>query len=223
MEKDYDIILFRNHLASDIDLLGSLVLAKLHFIKAAFRRAHTETLLFLFAKKGKVMTNHIVLFEPLFPANTGNIARTCAGTNTVLHLIKPLGFSTDDKHMKRAGLDYWDKVKVVYHEDLPSFMDTVDNLNHLYLVSKFATRDYTDVDYTEDGDHYFLFGKETTGLPEPFMRRYPELAIRIPQNDANIRALNLSNSAAIVIYEALRQQSFPNLSRVHKYPFDKLK
>ncbi|HJA23146.1 MAG TPA: tRNA (cytidine(34)-2'-O)-methyltransferase [Candidatus Limosilactobacillus intestinavium] len=169
------------------------------------------------------MTNHIVLFEPLFPANTGNIARTCAGTNTVLHLIKPLGFSTDDKHMKRAGLDYWDKVKVIYHDDLPSFMDSVDNLEHLYLVSKFATRDYTDVNYNEDGDHYFLFGKETTGLPEPFMRRYPELAIRIPQNDSNIRALNLSNSAAIVIYEALRQQSFPNLSRVHKYSFDKLK
>lgn len=169
------------------------------------------------------MTNHIVLFEPLFPANTGNIARTCAGTNTVLHLIKPLGFSTDDKHMKRAGLDYWDKVKVIYHDDLPSFMDSVDNLEHLYLVSKFATRDYTDVNYNEDGDHYFLFGKETTGLPESFMRRYPELAIRIPQNDSNIRALNLSNSAAIVIYEALRQQSFPNLSRVHKYPFDKLK
>lgn len=169
------------------------------------------------------MTNHIVLFEPLFPANTGNIARTCAGTNTVLHLIKPLGFSTDDKHMKRAGLDYWDKVKVIYHDDLPSFMDSVDNLEHLYLVSKFATHDYTDVDYAEDGDHYFLFGKETTGLPEPFMRRYPELAIRIPQNDSNIRALNLSNSAAIVIYEALRQQNFPQLLRVHKYPFDKLK
>lgn len=169
------------------------------------------------------MTNHIVLFEPLFPANTGNIARTCAGTNTELHLIKPLGFSTDDKHMKRAGLDYWDKVKITYHEDLPSFMQTVPDINHLYIVSKFATHDYSDVDYTSEGDHYFLFGKETTGLPERFMQKYPEKAIRIPQNDNNIRALNLSNSAAIVIYEALRQQSFPNLARVHKYEFDKLK
>lgn len=169
------------------------------------------------------MTNHIVLFEPLFPANTGNIARTCAGTNTVLHLIKPLGFATDDKHMKRAGLDYWDKVEVVYHDDLPAFMATVPDQTKLYLVSKFATRDYTEVDYTVSGDHYFLFGKETTGLPEPFMRQYPELAIRIPQNDDNIRALNLSNSAAIVIYEALRQQSFPHLARVHTYEFDKLK
>ncbi len=169
------------------------------------------------------MTNHIVLFEPLFPANTGNISRTCAGTNTELHLIKPLGFSTDDKHMKRAGLDYWDKVKITYHDDLREFVSTVPDISKLYLVSKFASRDYTDVDYTADGDHYFLFGKETTGLPEEFMRRYPENAIRIPQNDNNIRALNLSNSAAIVIYEALRQQSFPNLARVHKYHFDKLK
>ncbi|MGN1283539.1 MAG: tRNA (cytidine(34)-2'-O)-methyltransferase [Limosilactobacillus sp.] len=169
------------------------------------------------------MTNHIVLFEPLFPANTGNIARTCAGTNTELHLIKPLGFSTDDKHMKRAGLDYWDKVKITYHNDLPAFLATIPDMEKLYIVSKFANHDYTDVDYTGAGDHYFLFGKETTGLPEAFMRKYPENAIRIPQNDGNIRALNLSNSAAIVIYEALRQQSFPNLARVHTYQHDKLK
>lgn len=169
------------------------------------------------------MTNHIVLFEPLFPANTGNIARTCAGTNTALHLIKPLGFSTDDKHMKRAGLDYWDKVKITYHNDLPAFLATIPDMEKLYIVSKFANHDYTDVDYTGAGDHYFLFGKETTGLPEAFMRKYPENAIRIPQNDDNIRALNLSNSAAIVIYEALRQQSFPNLARVHTYQHDKLK
>lgn len=169
------------------------------------------------------MTNHIVLFEPLFPANTGNIARTCAGTNTVLHLIKPLGFSTDDKHMKRAGLDYWDKVEVVYHDDLPSFMATLPDLENFYIVSKFAERDYSQVDYTTDGDHYFLFGKETTGLPEPFMRQYPDQAIRIPQNDDHIRALNLSNSAAIVIYEAMRQQGFPQLARTHRYEDDKLK
>ena len=169
------------------------------------------------------MTNHIVLFEPLFPANTGNIARTCAGTNTALHLIKPLGFSTDDKHMKRAGLDYWDKVKITYHDDLPAFLATIPDMEKLYIVSKFANHDYTDVDYTGAGDHYFLFGKETTGLPEAFMRKYPENAIRIPQNDDNIRALNQPNSAAIVIYEALLQQSFPNLARVHTYQHDKLK
>lgn len=169
------------------------------------------------------MTNHIVLFEPLFPANTGNIARTCAGTNTVLHLIKPLGFSTDDKHMKRAGLDYWDKVEVVCHDDLPSFMATLPDLENFYIISKFAERDYSQADYMTAGDHYFLFGKETTGLPEPFMRQYPDQAIRIPQIDDHIRALNLSNSAAIVIYEAMRQQGFPQLARTHRYEDDKLK
>lgn len=171
------------------------------------------------------MTNHIALFEPLMPANTGNIARTCAGTDTELHLIKPLGFSVDDKHMKRAGLDYWDKVKITYHENLPAFIASIPDIKRLFIVSKFANRDYTMPDYAADeqGDNYFLFGKETTGLPEPFMRQYPENAIRIPQDDSKIRALNLSNSAAIVIYEVLRQQQFPKLERVHEYENDKLK
>lgn len=155
------------------------------------------------------MTNHIVLFEPLMPANTGNIARTCAGTDTKLHLIKPLGFSVDDKHMKRAGLDYWDKVDITYHENLPEFIASIPDINKLFIVSKFASKDYSSPDYSAaTGDYYFLFGKETTGLPEPFMRQYPENAIRIPQDDTKIRALNLSNSAAIVIYEVLRQQDF---------------
>lgn len=169
------------------------------------------------------MANHIVLFEPLFPANTGNIARTCAGTDTELHLIKPLGFSIDDKHMKRAGLDYWDKVKITTHEDLAEFMATLPSLDCLSVVSKFANHDYTDVNYNDGQDHYFLFGKETTGLPEKFMLKYRQQAIRIPQDDHHIRALNLSNSVAIVIYEALRQQGFPNLARVHHYQHDKLK
>ena len=170
------------------------------------------------------MTNHIALFEPLMPANTGNIARTCAGTNTELHLIEPLGFSTDDKHMKRAGLDYWDKVKITYHKNLRQFISTIPDLNCLYIVSKFAEKAYTDVDYSDTSkDHYFLFGKETTGLPERFMLKYPEKCIRIPQNDKHIRALNLSNSAAIVIYEAVRQQNFPGLEKEHLYKHDKLR
>ncbi|MCT4395666.1 tRNA (cytidine(34)-2'-O)-methyltransferase [Periweissella beninensis] len=170
------------------------------------------------------MRNHIVLFEPLMPANTGNIARTAAGTETVLHLIEPLGFSTDDKMMKRAGLDYWDKVEIIYHKNLVAFMESLGEKDRLYLVSKFAEKSYHEIDYTDkDLDYYFLFGKETTGLPEPFMRANPEKAIRIPQNDQNIRSLNLANSAAIVIYEALRQQSFPNLETTHLYEDDKLK
>lgn len=170
------------------------------------------------------MTNHIVLFEPLMPANTGNIARTCAGTDTVLDLIKPLGFDLDNKHLKRAGLDYWNKVEIHYHDNLPAFLKTVPNPKNLFLVSKFANQDYTDPDYSKsDEDYYLLFGKETTGLPEPFMRQNPEKAIRIPQDDDHIRALNLSNSCAIVIYEVLRQQSFNHLERTHQYPHDKLK
>lgn len=170
------------------------------------------------------MTNHIVLFEPLMPANTGNIARTTAGTNAVLHLIEPLGFQLDDKHVKRAGLDYWEHVQLVKHPSLPDFLSTLTPQDHLYLVSKFANMDYTQPDYTESqGDHYFLFGKETTGLPEIFMRKNPEKAIRIPQNDKHIRSLNLSNTVAIVLYEALRQQDFHNLETIHTYEQDKLK
>lgn len=170
------------------------------------------------------MSNHIVLFEPLMPANTGNIARTCAGTDTVLDLIEPLGFSLDDKHLKRAGLDYWDKVQINRHKSLPDFLATVADPTHLYLVSKFASKTYVDPDYSDNNnDHYFLFGKETTGLPEPFMRKNAEKAIRIPQDDSHIRALNLSNSAAIVIYEVLRQQNFNNLEQSHLYDNDKLK
>lgn len=206
--------------------ISSLAPIKEYFIKAAFRRAHTETLLFSLQKllKGfEIVTNHIVLFEPLMPANTGNIARTCAGTDTKLHLIKPLGFSLDDKHMKRAGLDYWDKVDITYHENLPEFISSIPDIKQLYIVSKFASKTYADPNYSTDQDHYFLFGKETTGLPEPFMRKYPENAVRIPQDDDKIRALNLSNSAAIVIYEALRQQNFNQLDQVHEYENDKLK
>ncbi|USS85534.1 tRNA (cytidine(34)-2'-O)-methyltransferase [Fructilactobacillus myrtifloralis] len=170
------------------------------------------------------MTNHIVLFEPLMPANTGNIARTCAGTDTVLDLIKPLGFSVDDKHLKRAGLDYWEKVDIRYHENLPEFLQTVTQPEHMFLISKFGTKTYTDPDYhNPKQDYYFIFGKETTGLPERFEQRYAEQALRIPQDDQHIRALNLSNTCAIVIYEALRQQSFAGLERVHTYEHDKLK
>ncbi|MFL1695228.1 tRNA (cytidine(34)-2'-O)-methyltransferase [Weissella kandleri] len=170
------------------------------------------------------MTNHIVLFEPLMPANTGNIARTATGTNTKLHLIEPLGFQLDDKHLKRAGLDYWDTVDITIHPNLEAFMQTLADTDELFLISKFADRSYTQANYQQQNhDYYFMFGKETTGLPEEFMQLHRELALRIPQNDQNIRALNLSNTAAIVIYEVLRQQGFPGLEMVHTYEHDKLK
>lgn len=165
--------------------------------------------------------NHIVLYEPLMPANTGNIARTCAATNTTLHLIKPLGFQTDDKHLKRAGLDYWDKVDIIYHDSLEDFMAEVKD-KPLFLVSKFAHQTYTEVPYNDFDDVFLMFGKETTGLPEDFMRAHEEKCIRLPMNDEHVRALNLSNCAAIVIYEVLRQQGFPNLELTHRYAQDKL-
>ncbi|WP_071130796.1 tRNA (uridine(34)/cytosine(34)/5-carboxymethylaminomethyluridine(34)-2'-O)-methyltransferase TrmL [Enterococcus timonensis] len=167
------------------------------------------------------MKNHIVLYEPLIPANTGNISRTCAATDTTLHLIEPLGFSVDDKHLKRAGLDYWDAVEIVYHESLPAFMEYLGN-RKLYLISKFANKSYTQENFTTDEDHFFMFGKETTGLPEEFMRENAEKCLRIPMDDTHVRALNLSNTAAILIYEALRQQNFPNLELKHHYANDKI-
>ncbi|MGB3161269.1 tRNA (uridine(34)/cytosine(34)/5-carboxymethylaminomethyluridine(34)-2'-O)-methyltransferase TrmL [Carnobacterium sp.] len=168
------------------------------------------------------MPNHIVLFEPQIPANTGNIARTCAGTNTQLHLIEPLGFSTDDKHLKRAGLDYWNDVNITYHTDLSAFLNIVGN-DHLYLITKFGNRTYSEPDYSNvDENYYFMFGKETTGLPEKFMRENKEKCLRIPMDDTHVRSLNLSNTAAILVYEALRQQKFKNMELTHHYENDKL-
>ena len=171
------------------------------------------------------MTNHIVLFEPEIPANTGNIARTCAATDTHLHLIEPLGFQTDDKHLKRAGLDYWDALDITYHDDLQAFMDYLDG-RPLYLISKFATKNYTDIDYLahkkRGEDIFLMFGKETTGLPEAFMHDHDDQCLRLPMDDTHVRCLNLSNCAAICIYEVLRQQAFNDLELTHRYDHDKL-
>ncbi|WEV60319.1 tRNA (cytidine(34)-2'-O)-methyltransferase [Streptococcaceae bacterium ESL0729] len=166
--------------------------------------------------------NHIVLFEPRIHFNTGNIARTCAATNTVLHLIEPYGFEITDKNLKRAGLDYWDKVDIRYHKNLGDFLAQVDG--RLHLITKFAERIYSDADLSsQELDHYFLFGREDTGLPEDFMRENPDKALRIPMNDEHVRSINLSNAAAILIYDCLRQQGFPNLELSHTYEGDKLK
>lgn len=169
----------------------------------------------------KIM-NHIALFEPRIHFNTGNIARTCAATNTTLHLIEPFGFEITDKNLKRAGLDYWDQVNIVYHKNLEDFINHVDG--KFFLVSKFADQVYSDVDYTETSeDYYFLFGREDTGLPEDFMRENAEKCIRIPMNDEHVRSLNLSNTACMIVYEALRQQEFAGLELKHTYENDKLK
>lgn len=163
------------------------------------------------------MKNHIALFEPVMPANTGNISRTCAATNTSLHLIHPLGFSTEDKMLKRAGLDYWNSVEIMHHGNLEEFLDWVGT-RKLYLITKFAPRIYSEVNYHQETQELvFLFGKETTGLPEELMEKYKADCLRIPMNDQHVRSLNLSNTANIVIYEALRQQKFKGLDQHHQY------
>ncbi|MBU8908934.1 tRNA (uridine(34)/cytosine(34)/5-carboxymethylaminomethyluridine(34)-2'-O)-methyltransferase TrmL [Desertibacillus haloalkaliphilus] len=154
---------------------------------------------------------HIVLYQPEIPANTGNIARTCAGTNTTLHLIRPLGFSTDDKMLKRAGCDYWADVTIKYYDSLDELFQTY-NQGAFYFIETVGTKAYSDFDYRDrNQDIFFVFGRETTGLPNDLLERNKENCLRIPQTD-KVRSLNLSNTAALVIYEALRQQGFPELS-----------
>lgn len=156
------------------------------------------------------MTNHIVLYQPEIPANTGNIGRTCAGTGTVLHLIRPLGFSTDDKMLKRAGLDYWPHMDIKYYDSAEEFFEKTEGI--YYLLTKFGEKFYSELDYSKtEENHYFIFGRETSGLPDWIMERYADNALRVPMND-KIRALNLSNTAAILIYEAMRQQGYPDLN-----------
>ena len=146
---------------------------------------------------------NIVLVEPEIPPNTGTIARLCGATNAVLHLVKPLGFSTDDKHLKRAGLDYWDYVKIVYWENIDDFLATQDK-KRLYFFTKKTGKPYTHAEF-KPGD-FFVFGKETKGLPEEVIRLYIDRCYTIPMINRKIRSLNLANAAGIVLYEALRQQ-----------------
>lgn len=151
---------------------------------------------------------HIVLIEPEIPGNTGNIARLCAATGIELHLVKPLGFSTDDKYLKRAGLDYWHLVKVHYHENFAEVAAMYAGHN-FYFCSTKAPRSYTEVSYTLDD--MLVFGKETAGIPETLLKENWDHCVRIPMT-AEARSLNLSNSVAIVAYEAMRQLDFANLS-----------
>jgi len=154
------------------------------------------------------MALNIVLVEPEIPHNTGSIARTCALTGTVLHLVRPLGFSITDKHLKRAGLDYWPLVKLKYYD---SFQEVLDNNpdGDFYFASTKARKNYTQFNYRDNS--FFVFGRETKGLPESLVMEHLDTAIRIPMKKNIARSLNLSNSANIIIYEALRQLGFPDL------------
>ena len=154
------------------------------------------------------MALHIVLVEPEIPSNTGNIARTCALTKTVLHLVKPLGFSVDDKALKRAGLDYWNLVDMQYHDSFSEVLENYPQGNFYYATTKSKNR-YSDVNYTDES--FLVFGKETRGLPRDILDDNMDKTIRIPMISNIARSLNLANSVNIILYEALRQLDFPNI------------
>lgn len=150
---------------------------------------------------------NIVLFEPEIPANTGNIGRTCVATNTVLHLIEPLGFKLNDKTVKRAGMDYWQHLDVRRYDDWEDFCEKNPNAK-IYMATTKGQHVYTEVHY--EPDCYIMFGKESGGIPEEILVQHPNEAIRIPMV-GETRSLNLSNSVAIVLYEALRQNNFDHM------------
>ena len=150
---------------------------------------------------------HVVLVEPEIPQNCGNIARTCAATGAVLHLIRPLGFDISEKAVRRAGLDYWNLVDVRDYDNLEDFLAKND-VKQMWCLSTKAPRSYAEADF-QDGC-YLFFGKETKGLPEPFLEEHRDACIRLPMRE-EARSLNLSNAVAITVYEAMRQLSFPGL------------
>jgi tRNA (cytidine/uridine-2'-O-)-methyltransferase len=165
---------------------------------------------------------NIVLVEPEIPQNTGNIARTCAATGAALHLIRPLGFTIDDRKLKRAGLDYWDKLDITYYENLNDFFSKNPDAEFYCYTTK-AQVCYTEIKYPKRV--FLMFGKETKGLPEEFLYANPDRCVRIPMLDT-LRSLNLSNSAAIAVYEVLRQRNFEGFrtdGNLTQYSWDDIK
>lgn len=152
---------------------------------------------------------NIVLHEPEIPQNTGNIARTCAATGAALHIIRPMGFEIDDRKLKRAGLDYWDKLDITYYDDYNDFLEKhPEAVGNMFYFSTKAPRAYTEVEYSDNV--FIMFGKETKGLPEDMLFENRDYCVRIPMRDT-IRSLNLSNSVAIAVYEIIRQKGFDGL------------
>lgn len=166
------------------------------------------------------MKLNVVMVEPEIPQNTGNIARTCAATGTKLHLVHPLGFKISERAVKRAGLDYWDKVEIEEHESFEKFLEKYKpEENNMFFATTKGKRVYSEPNYKEMDEIFLLFGKETKGLPEDILQKYISKTIRIPMRET-LRSLNLSNSVAIVVYDVLRQKEFGNLEEVSDY-FDK--
>ena len=166
------------------------------------------------------MKINIVMVEPEIPQNTGNIARTCAAIGAKLHLVHPLGFSISEKAVKRAGLDYWDKLDIEQHSSFKEFLEKYKpEENNMFFATTKGKHVYSEPDYSKMDEVFLLFGKETKGLPEDVLQKYINKTIRIPMRHT-LRSLNLSNSVAIVAYEVLRQKSFEDLEEISSY-FDK--
>lgn len=158
---------------------------------------------------------NIVLFEPEIPENTGNIMRTCAATNSHLHLIRPLGFRMDSKSVKRSGVNYIDKVNYTLYDDYYDFCSK--NSGEFYFMTRYGKKPHSDFDFSDKSKNiYLIFGKESTGIPKDILRDNIDRCIRIPSTD-NVRSLNLSNCVSIVLYEALRQQDYLDLFRVEPF------
>ena len=163
------------------------------------------------------MKLNIVLVEPEIPQNTGNIARTCAAIGAKLHLVYPLGFSISEREVKRAGLDYWDKLDIEEHISFEKFLEKYKpEENNMFFATTKAKHVYSDVDYSNMDEVFLLFGKETKGLPEDILKKYIEKTIRIPMRET-LRSLNLSNSVAIVAYDIFRQCDFSDLEEISSY------
>ncbi len=163
------------------------------------------------------MKVNVVMVEPEIPQNTGNIARTCAATGTKLHLVHPLGFSVSEKAVKRAGLDYWDKVEIEEHDSLEKFLEKYPpEENNMFFSTTKGKHVYSEPDYSKMDEIFLLFGKETKGLPEDLLKKYIDKTIRIPMRKT-LRSLNLSNSVAIVLYDVLRQKNFGDLEEISSY------
>ena len=155
------------------------------------------------------MAIHIVFVQPEIPSNTGNIARTCAATDSVLHLVRPLGFTLDDKHLKRAGLDYWPYVKLEVHDSFEDFLEKYKD-RRMWLATTKGRKLYTEADFKDED--MILFGRESAGLPRDFIEEHSAAAIRIPMSESTrLRSFNLANSANVILFEALRQLDFPGL------------
>ncbi len=156
---------------------------------------------------------NVVLFEPEIPGNTGNIMRTCVATNTKLHLIKPLGFSLDEKYIRRSGVNYIDNCEYIVYENWEDFINKNANKGTFYFLTRYGHKPHTSFDYSNKEENlYFIFGKESTGIPRELLAPYIDKCMRMPMTD-KVRALNLSNTVAIMVYEVLRQQNYNDLLR----------